>query len=390
MNKIEKLVQQLCPNDVEYKKLGEVVNILDNLRNPVSKSAREKGNIPYYGANGTQDYVKDYIFEGVFLLMGEDGSVMNKNNSPVLHWATGKIWVNNHAHIMSEIKNIALLRFIYFYLQTVDVTSIVRGMPPKINQQNLRGIYIPIPPLPIQQEIVTILDKFTSLEAELEAELEARKKQYEYYRDILFDFDKEINKVEIGKFAKLYAGATPKTSIADYWENGNIPWMSSGEVNNGKIYSTDKKITELGFKKSSTKLVPANTVVIALAGQGKTRGNVAITRIPLCTNQSLCSIVTNKKVNSNYLYYFLRSKYQELRHISSGDGNRGGLNLKMISNYKVPVPPLSEQERIVSILDKFDALVNDISIGLPAEIEARRKQYEYYRNQLLDFKPLSA
>ena len=187
------------------------------------------------------------------------------------------------------------------------------------------------------------------------------------------------------EFAELIVGATPKTSIAEYWSNGTISWMSSGEVNYGKIYTTEKKISKLGFDNCSTKLVPPDTVVIALAGQGKTRGTVAITKIPLCTNQSLCSIITNGKVNSMYLFYYLQSKYQDLRHISSGDGNRGGLNLKMISNYEIPIPTLSEQERIVSILDKFEALVND---ELPAEIAARRKQYEYYREKLLTFEPL--
>jgi type I restriction enzyme S subunit len=163
--------------------------------------------------------------------------------------------------------------------------------------------------------------------------------------------------------------------------------MSSGEVNKGKIYDTETKISQLGYDSCSTKMVPPNTVVIALAGQGKTRGTVAITKISLCTNQSLCSVVIeNESINSDYVFYYLKTQYQQLRSISSGDGTRGGLNLQMIRNYRIPIPPLSEQKKIVSILDKFDALVNDISIGLPAEIEARRKQYEYYRNRLLTFK----
>lgn len=192
MSKIEKLIEQLCPKGVEYRDLGEVVKILDSQRKPVSKSQRVGGKYPYYGANGIQDYVDDYIFDGTFILLGEDGSVINKDGSPVLNWATGKIWVNNHAHILAEKSEIALLRFIYFALSVIDVTKVVKGNIPKITQQNLRNFRIPIPPLPIQQEIVAILDKFTQLEAELEAELEARRKQYEYYREKLLDF-KDIN-----------------------------------------------------------------------------------------------------------------------------------------------------------------------------------------------------
>src|SRR3989339_117385 len=98
-SKIEKLIAELCPNGVEFKELGELVNILDSQRRPVTREKREIGEIPYYGANGIQSYVKDYIFDGTFLLMGEDGSVINKDGSPVLNWVSGKIWVNNHAHI---------------------------------------------------------------------------------------------------------------------------------------------------------------------------------------------------------------------------------------------------------------------------------------------------
>jgi len=193
MSKLDELIKELCPDGVEYRSLGDVVNILDNLRRPITKKDRKPGVYPYYGANGIQDYVEDFIFDGMFLLVGEDGSVINTDNSPILTWAEGKIWVNNHAHVLSEIKQIALLRFIYFALQNTDVSSIVRGVPPKINQKSLRDIKLPIPPIPVQKEIVQILDKFTSLEAELEAELEARKKQYEYYRDKLLTFEEKIS-----------------------------------------------------------------------------------------------------------------------------------------------------------------------------------------------------
>ena len=162
--------------------------------------------------------------------------------------------------------------------------------------------------------------------------------------------------------------------------------MSSGEVNLGQIFATEKKITQLGYDKCSTKMVPANTVVVALAGQGKTRGTVAITRIPLCTNQSLCSILPNEMLDSYYLYFYMKGQYEELRRISSGEGTRGGLNLKMLSDVQIPLPPLAEQERIVKILDRFESLCNDISAGLPAEIKMRKKQYEFYRDKLLSFK----
>lgn len=188
MSRIDELIAEHCPDGVKFKTLGDVVSILDNLRKPISKEKREPGNIPYYGANGVLGFVKDHIFDGTYLLVGEDGSVINKDGTPVLNWAVGKIWVNNHAHVLAEIPDVAILRYIYFYLQTSDVSDIVRGTPPKINQANLRGIRVAVPPLEVQREIVKVLDTFTKLEAELEAELEARRRQYQHYRDALLTF----------------------------------------------------------------------------------------------------------------------------------------------------------------------------------------------------------
>ena len=183
-------------SSVEWKKLGDVCAILDSRRRPVSKGKRVKGIYPYYGANGIQDYVDDYIFNGTYLLVGEDGSVINKDKSPVLNWATGRIWVNNHAHILSETDSGANLRYLYYALSVTDVSDVVRGTPPKLNQKNLQNLLIPIPPLPVQEEIVAILDKFEALVNDLTeglpAEIAARQEQYEYYRDKLLSFPKAV------------------------------------------------------------------------------------------------------------------------------------------------------------------------------------------------------
>jgi type I restriction enzyme S subunit len=190
---------------------------------------------------------------------------------------------------------------------------------------------------------------------------------------------------------KISSGGTPQTGVREYWEGGTIPWMSSGEVNLETIYETENFITEAGLKNSNAKLVPKNSIVIALAGQGKTRGKVARIRIDLTTNQSLASITVDEKiVNPDYLYHFLKTQYENLRQISSGSGTRGGLNLQMISSYKFPLPcpdnpkkSLEIQAEIVRILDSFTELT--------AELTARKKQYAYYRDLLFSFpKPASS
>jgi len=187
----------------------------------------------------------------------------------------------------------------------------------------------------------------------------------------------------IGDVAEVSSGATPASGRSDYWENGTIPWMNSGEVNLGTVYGTARKITQAGYDSCSTKLLPPNTVVMALAGQGKTRGLVARTRIALCTNQSLAGILPNGSVDADFLFYFLQTQYQNLRSISSGDGTRGGLNLQMIRGYRIPVPPLDVQHEIVRVLDRFAELERALESALEAEIEARILQYAHYRDSLI-------
>ena len=168
------------------------------------------------------------------------------------------------------------------------------------------------------------------------------------------EFSGEWVEKKIKEFANCYAGATPSTKERKYWENGTIPWLSSGEVNKKHISFTDNFITKIGYDSCSTKMIPANTVVMALAGQGKTRGTVAITEIELCTNQSLASIVTNETVDDKFLLYYLETQYSNLRAISSGDGTRGGLNLNIINEYSVFLASLPEQKKIAAFFTLLD------------------------------------
>ena len=197
-------------------------------------------------------------------------------------------------------------------------------------------------------------------------------------------FEVEWKKLE--EVTEIVLGGTPDKNKPEYWVNGTIPWLSSGEVNKKIIYETDNFITKIGYDHSSATMVPANSTVIALAGQGKTRGLVARTKINLSTNQSLATLIPKENLNNDFLYYYLQGQYMKLRGVSSGDGSRGGLNKNILKAYPILIPPLSVQEHVVSILDKFDNLVNDVKEGLPKEIELRQKQYEYYREKLLDFK----
>ena len=158
---------------------------------------------------------------------------------------------------------------------------------------------------------------------------------------------------KLSDFAHIIVGGTPSTKKNEYW-NGNIPWMSSGEINKKRIYKTDKSITKLGLKNSSAKFVPENSVLIALAGQGKTRGTVAINNIELTINQSLAGIVPTSKGYYEFIFYNLEKRYSELRRLSSGAGSRGGLNKKLIQNIKIQIPNLKEQILISKLSETLD------------------------------------
>ena len=399
------IARLLQGTEVVWKPLGEVAEIIngyafqsgkysdEGLRviriSDVQKGKISDENLRYYPIEYINKLGRAVLFKNdlVMSLTGNVGRVAVLNES---HLPAG---LNQRVACIRPKNNIFLTRFLFHFFdqnsfEQEAMQNATGGGQKNMSTTWLSKLLIPLPPLSVQQEIVRILDKFTQLEAELEAELDCRKRQYEYYRNNLLSYEgNEVEWKTLGEVAiKIYSGGTPKTGESEYWEKGTIPWMSSGEVNLGTIYQTEKFITEEGLANSSAKFVPVDSLVIALAGQGKTRGKVARIKIKLTTNQSLAALTfDSNKVSSDYVYHYMVTQYEKLRQISSGSGTRGGLNLQMISNFSIPLPPLSEQQRIATILDKFDTLVNSISEGLPKEIALRRKQYEYYREKLLSF-----
>lgn len=387
MSRLDDLIAELCPDGVEFDLLGSVCGILDSQRKPVTKKNRQSGIYPYYGANGIQDYIDDYIFDGTFILMGEDGSVINKDNSPVLTWTTGKIWVNNHAHVLCETPR-ALLRFVYHYLQTIDVSPIVRGTPPKINQQSIRNIAIPLPPLPVQQEIVCILDNFTDiteeLTAKLTAELSARKKQYEFYRNFLMISGDEhkVKWMTLGEVGPVCM--CKRIMKAETSPIGDVPFYKIGTF--GK--EPDAFIAQEKYEEYRKKYPFPKKGDILISAAGTIGRTVIYDGKPAYYQDSNIVWIDNdeSKVLNKYLYYCYAMKPWS---VSTG-GTIARLYNDNISKAKIPVPPLEEQQQIVAVLDRFDAICNDLNSSISAEIEARKKQYEYYRNKLLTFKETKA
>ena len=395
MSKIEELLKN---EKVVWKKLEEVCEILDSMRKPISKKDRKPGQYPYYGANGVQDYIDNYIFDGQFILMGEDGSVMNKDNSPVLHWIGGeKLWVNNHAHVLGQ-KEEYTLKYLYYYLSKVDVSQIVRGTPPKLNQANMRNIDIPIPSPETQKKIVEILDKFTDyvteLQAELQAELQNRTKQYEYYRNMLLS-EEYLNKLsdKLGIFPKEAENQIRCTTLGEIGKicmckrilkeqtlpKGDVPFYKIGTF--GK--KADAFISREVFdeykekysypKKGEVLISCSGTIGRTVIFDGKDAYFQDSNIIWLSHDES---IVLNK-----YLFYF----YQNTRWNATSGGTISRLYTYNLVNLDIELPSLPLQNKIVEILDKFQSMLSDTKGLLPKEIEQRQKQYEYYREKLLTF-----
>lgn len=405
MSKIEKLIKELCPNGVEYKKLYEIT-CWDKRFSGVEKSHQEKiVKFEHVSAEKLKTlqvkngYVK-LLSTGLF-----DGYTTEKiagkyiNNSTVISLPTGGsanlkyysgLFVDSgNLLAVSSDSKLYNLKFIFYNLKNKIkiIENEYRGSGVKHpNMKNILTVKIPVPPLKVQEEIVRILDKFGELETELEAELEARKSQYEFWRGKLLN-NNASKIVKLGEVCLVSSGGTPSKKKTEYWENGDIKWLGSSVCCNKKtVEEVTDKITEVGLKNSSAKILTPKTTLIAMVGA--TIGKVAFLEFEACTNQNVASLIPKDTsfLNSDYLFYACRNLYSQFVEYSKGKFSIASLGY--IKNLEIKVPSLQEQERIVNVLDKFDKLVNDISEGLPAEIEARRKQYEYYRNKLLSFEEL--
>ena len=234
---------------------------------------------------------------------------------------------------------------------------------PALSMENLRKAPVLLPPLPEQRQIAAILgtwDEAIRLTADLIAAKQQRKKglmQRLLSGELRFPgFEgRPWREVSVGTIADATAGGTPNTNRSEFWKDGTVPWMRSGEVHKKRVYNVSDTITQLGMESSNAKLIPPNSILIALAGQGKTRGTVAINKIELTTNQSIAAIIPDPtQIYYEYLFYDLDGRYDELRRLSAGDGGRGGLNLALIKGLSLRLPSIEEQKKVAAILNACD------------------------------------
>ena len=286
------------------------------------------------------------------------------------------------------------LKYIYYWLNTLP-NELVEGDHKRqwISTYTHKKVPVPCPSKPekslaIQSEIVRILDKFTALTAELTAELTARKKQYNYYRDQLLSFEEgEVEWKTLGEIGTWHGGGTPSKNRSEFWEDGSIPWISPKDMGRPIVDTSEDYITEEAVQQSSTKLVPANSIAIVVRSSilDKVMPS-ALIPVPATFNQDMKVVIPHCNISPNYIAHIMRSRGDDiLRAAKKSGGSVASIDSKKLFSFRIPVPHLNEQKRIVNILDKFDTLANSITEGLPREIELRQKQYEYYRDLLFSF-----
>lgn len=375
-SKLEDLIAKLCPNGVEYKVLGELCNICTGKLNANAKD--EDGIYPFFTCDANPYKINEYAFDTSAILISGNGSQVGHLNQ-----YEGKFNAYQRTYVLDNFKLVIkpfLFHFMDAYLKPYIMVNCKKGSVPYITLPMLQSFNVPVPPLEVQREIVRILDSFTLLTAELTAELTARKKQYEYYRDTLLTFDDNNplhslisrycpNGVEYKKIGDI-AFISTGSKLSDIQESPSLyEYINAGTTNSG--YSLDWNCD-------------GDVVTTPSRGQGGI-GYVGYQKNKFWLGPLCYKIAGNADfVLNKYLYYCLSNNSYAILSLKK-DGGVPAINKSDLEELVLPVPPLEVQHQIVQILDRFDALCNDLTQGLPAEIEARRKQYEYYRDQFLTF-----
>lgn len=410
MSNLEELIEKLCPDGVEYVKLNTICSIYDGTHSTpnytdagVKFASVENINAPYDTKKfiALEDYQKYKIKPQVDdVLMTRIGSIgvcyVIEDNQPLAYYVSLALLRPSSKRINSK--------YLKYVIESVHgkkelrKRTLVNAVPIKINKDDIGKIKLPVPPLEVQREIVRILDNFTFLTTELAAELAARQKQYEFYRDFLLNFndgcEEEINGnvrlMKLGELGKWSGGKTPSMAEKSFWENGSIPWISSKDMKFNTLLDTQDHITQKALIEASMTLYPANSIaVVTRSGILKHTFPVAYIPFPTTINQDIKILVVNDEILPRYAFHVIQSKGKDiLEKTKKQGGTVDSLDFQKVLAFKVLVPTKSIQQKLVDKLDRFDALCNDISSGLPAEIEMRQKQYEYYRDKLLTFKEL--
>ena len=420
MIKLEELINELCPNGVVFKKVGDICETITDYTSAgsfadIAKNVSYINNeIGYAQLVRTTDlknkftnsdkfiYVDEHAFKYLWRVnLNSEGLVLpNVGNCGEVYYVTPQILPNEKNVLGPNAiwirSNSVDIRFLYHVFLTTDFQAkLSKIISPtgqtKFNKTNFKELKIPVPPISVQHEIVHILDTFTSLSAELSAELSARKKQYEYYRDKLLSYPVGVKYYKLCDIGKFYGGLSGKTK--DDFADGNCKYITYMNVYNN--IAVDFSITEKVKIIANEHQNCLKYGDIIFTGSSETQDECGYSSVvtekleeDIYLN-SFCFFLRLNDINllnPNFAKYLFRSNFIRKQIINTASGvTRFNVSKKKMENIVLGIPSMDIQQRIIKILDKFDMICSDLNIGLPAEIEARKKQYEFYRDQLLTF-----
>ena len=395
MNKLGNLIREFCPQGVCYVEIGTAVNYEQPTKYIVGSTKYDDTyKTPVLTAG--QTFVLGYTDEtqGIYPASKENPVIIFDDFTGAFKWVDFPFKVKSSAmKILTANEEKAMLRYVYHFMGALNFTS---DEHKRLWIATYSKFKMPLPPMPIQDEIVRTLDDFTELTAKLTekltAELTARKKQYEYYRDTLLTFGVHRGAFEtkwrtLAELGKWSGGKTPSMAEPSYWNDGTIPWISSKDMKSSTLSDTQDHITEWAVKDASMTVYPENSIAI-VTRSGILKHTFPVAYIPFETtvNQDIKILSVANDVHPRYAFHVIQGNGKDiLVKTKKQGGTVDSLDFQKVLAYKIPVPPYEVQERLAKVLDNFDAICSDLNIGLPAEIEARKKQYEYYRDMLLTF-----
>ena len=388
MSKLQELIWELCPDGVEYKTIQETVGVNRGKR-LTKRQLSDDGKYDVY--HGSKDSIlgkyTDYNAPGNTVIIINTGGIGGVKFLDKPFWCSdGSFWLGQSHYVNPK--------YLYYYLAGYEDFFYSQrrvGGVPTIDRSVVEKFEIPIPPLEVQEEIVRILDHFTNLAAELQAELQARKEQYEYYRNKLLTFDKiggGTQSVTWMKMSEIGTFIRGKRFVRTDIVSDGVPCIHYGDMYTYYgLYATQSKGRLRSELASKMRYAQKNDVVIVAAGENKEDIGIGLAWIgdePAAVHDAC--FIFRSDLYPQYVSHYLRSDYyhkQIVKYVS--EGKICSISAKGLGNAIIPVPPYEEQVRIATLLNNFDALVGDLTEGLPAEMAAVQEQYEYYRNKLLSF-----
>ncbi len=412
MSEIREMIQELCPDGVEFKKLGEIAEIKPGK----DYKHLDKGDIPVYGSGGIMTYVNDCVYNKPTVLLPRKGSISN------VFYVDNPFWNVDTIYYTIIDTEVILPRFFYHVIlnEHIEKLNTSNAARPALTKAVLDKIEIPVPPMAVQRKIVEILDNFSNLTAELEAELEERKRQYEYYRNLLLTFNPVANGAVTGGEHQIMDATENRGGQSDAtWLRmsdigafyGGLSGKSKKDFGNGNA----KYITYMNvYSNISVNMDLVDTVSVSTDEKQNAIqfGDILFTGSSETPDEcGMSSVVTEfieeptylnsfcfgfrpyniKSFNVHFLKHLFRSQTLRKQIVRTASGvTRFNVSKKKMLNVSVPIPSIEKQNYIADILDRFETLTTDLQSGIPAEIAARRQQYEYYREKLLTFKRKAA